>query len=284
MGGMFGGGGGGQTSTTTTTQELSPEQRQLINLVMPTAEQFAAEPPELFPGSAISPFDPLQLQAQESLLALAGPGGQLSSLTGQAGLASEFLLGPVLFPESNPALAAATEAAIRPLTENFERSILPGIRGGATTAGGFGGSRQGIAEGLAAQGLTRQIGDVSSTIQANAFQQSLDAMTKALFAAPATAQLQRLPGQAMEAVGAQRRGMEQARLSEEAQRFMAEQLIPFSVAQDIAALAFGMPGGSVTSTSNVGGGGGGGLGEALGIAASIASLALPFFGMPPMPV
>lgn len=283
MGGLFGGGGGGQTSTTTTTQELSPEQRRLINLVIPTAEQFAKSPPELFPGSAIQPFDPLQVQAQENLLALAGPGGPLPALTGQAGLASQFLLGPVLFPESNPALAAATEAAIRPLQENFQNVILPGIRGEAITAGGFGGSRQGIAEGLAAQGLTRQIGDVTSTIQASAFQKSLDAMTRALFAAPATAQLQFLPSTAVGAVGAQRQQFEQAQLSEEAQRFISEQLIPFATAQDIAALAFGLPGGSVTSTSDITGGGQSGFGDFLGIAALLAGLAGPLIGPAALP-
>jgi len=279
IGSFFGGGGGGRkTSTTTTVQKLSPEQQRLINLVIPTAERIIAKPPELFPGSTIAPLDPLQIQAQENLLALAGPGGQLPTLTGQAGLASQFLLGPVLFPESNPALQAATEAAVRPLTEQFERTILPGIRGEAITAGGFGGSRQGIAEGLAAQGLTRQIGDVTSTIQANAFQQSLDAMTRALFAAPATAGLQFLPTSAVESVGAQRQQFAQAQLSEEAQRFIAEQLIPFAVAQDVAALAFGIPGGSVTSTSQLSGGGGGGSGDFLNIAAMIAGLALPGFG------
>lgn len=260
---------------------VNPEFASLQNQLSALQARLAGLP-ETLPGgeprSAIQPFDPLQLQAQENLLALAGPGGGLPALTEQAGEASQFLLGPVLFPESNPALAAATEAAIRPLTEQFQNVILPGIRGEAITAGAFGGSRQGIAEGLAAQGLTRQTGDITASIQADAFQQSLDAMTRALFAAPSTAQLQFLPTAATGAVGAQRQQMEQALLSEEAQRFISEQLIPFATAQDVAALAFGIPGGSVTSTSELGGGGGGGLGSALGIAALLASLALPGAG------
>lgn len=257
---FFGGGGGGQpqTSTTSTTQQLSEEQRRLISLVIPTAEQFIQQPPELFPGSTIAPPDPAQLEAQERTLALGAAGGPLEAFGNQATMASQFLLGPVLFPESNPALRAATDAAIRPLTENFQNVVLPGIRGEAITAGGFGGSRQGIAEGLAAQGLTRQIGDVSATIQANAFQQSLDAMTRTLFAAPETAKLPLLPVALTEAVGAQRQMTEQALLSEEAQRFISEQLIPFSTAQDVAALAFGLPGERVSSTTSFGGGGGGG--------------------------
>lgn len=275
--GGLGGGGAPTTATTTTTQELSPEQQQLISLVIPTAEQIIKEPPTQFPGSAIAPFDPLQVQAQENVLQLAGPEGPLTQFSNQAQMAGQFLLGPVLFPESNPALQAAVDAAVRPLTENFQNVVLPGIRGEAITAGGFGGSRQGIAEGLAAQGLTRSIGDVSAGIQANAFQQSLDAMVKALFAAPQTAQLPFTSPGAIEAVGAQRRALEQAQLSEEAQRFISEQLIPFATAQDVAALAFGLPGGQITSTSTLPGGESDALSQFLGL----AGLALPLFGAGP---
>lgn len=274
MGSVFSGGGGDtRTSTTSTVQQLSPEQSRLINLVTPTAEQFISEPPKLFPRSTIVPPDPLQTQAQTSALELAGPGGPLPSITNQALGAESFLLGPVLYPESNPALAAATEAAVRPLTQNFERTVLPGIRSGAITAGQFGGSRQGIAEGIASEGLLRQIGDVSATVQANAFQKSLDNMTRALFAAPTTAQLPLLPVGVTEAVGAQRQMLEQAMLSEEAQRFLAEQLLPFSTAQDVAALAFGLPGGSVTSSGSFpAAGGGGSLASTLAPAALSAVL------------
>ena len=38
-------------------------------------------------------------------------------------------------------------------------------------------------------------------------------------------------------------------LTEEANNFMLEQLMPFLIAQDVANLAFGIPGGSTISTS-----------------------------------
>lgn len=43
------------------------------------------------------------------------------------------------------------------LTDNLQRSVLPGIRGGAIASGQYGGSRQGIAEGLAISDLTKQL-------------------------------------------------------------------------------------------------------------------------------
>lgn len=246
---MTGGGGGGGETRTVTTQELSPEQQELLSLVIPEARKFVQDPPELFPGSVIAPQDPLQLQAQQMALQTVGAGGNLTGVTDAASLAQQFALGPILFPETNPALRAATEAAVRPITEQFTQSVLPNIRGEAVTAGQFGGSRQGIAEGAASQAFLRQVGDTSAQVQNQAFQNALDVFGRSLFAAPGTAQLGLLPAQVTEAVGTQQRQFAQAQLTEEAQRFAAEQIIPFAAAQDVAQLAFGFPGGSTESLS-----------------------------------
>jgi len=91
----FGSGGGETvTSTQTSVQELSPEQQQLLGLVLPEAEKFVQNPPTLFPGSQIAPFNPLQLQAQEQALATgAGPiTGQINQgLAAQSGILGNLL-------------------------------------------------------------------------------------------------------------------------------------------------------------------------------------------------
>lgn len=275
--GLFGGGGGGdRTSTTTTTQELSPQQQQLLGLVIPKAETFVNNPPTQFPGSQIVGFDPLQQAAQDLTLQAAAPGGSLDALSKRATAADQFLLGPVLFPQSNPALRAATDAALRPIGENFAQKVLPNIRGGAVQAGGFGGSRQGIAEGLASQGFLRQIGDTTAKIQADAFQKSLDSFTKALFATPSIATSSLLPTNAIEAVGLQRQQLAQQQLSEQARKFVSSQLIPFNAAQQVAQLAFGIPAGSTQTQATFPGGGSNTLGGILGIAGLGADLAALF--------
>ena len=246
---MSGGGQSGGTSTQVTTQELAPQQRELLDLVIPRARDFVTNPPELFPGSTIAGFNPLQESAQQAALQAAN--GPLQGFANNAFQAQQFLQGPVLFPESNPALQSATEAAVRPLTQAFTQSILPNIRGGAEASGQFGGSRQGIAEGIASQSLLHQVGDTSATLQNQAYQAGLDAFSKALLAAPQTAQLGLLPAQVAGAVGDQRQALEQAYLTEAAQRYAAEQIRPFAAAQDVAALAFGIPGGQTTSTGTV---------------------------------
>lgn len=82
---------------------------------------------------------------------------------------------------NNPALAGAIKAAQRPVVEQFTGAggVLSNIRNNGVTSGTFGGSRQGIAEGLAMQGLQRQLGDISSTMGNQAYNAGLQAQTAA---------------------------------------------------------------------------------------------------------
>jgi len=315
--------GSGSTNTTT-TQKLGPEQKELLQLALPAFKDIVAEPPQQFPDSTVSPFTPLQEQGQQAAVDAAG--AQVQPLTETAigssnllqgvgppsGIAGaneliggatgsqpfqDFLLsGASLFPESNPALAASAEAAIRPLERSLTQSILPNIRGGAVDAGQFGGSRQGIAEGLAAQGFLTAAGDTSANIFSQGFGQALDASTRALgttqgaaasgvsdlleqgsrslFAAPQLANLALSPAKILESVGFQQQQQDQALLTEEAQRFVTEQMIPFLVAQEVANIAFGIPGGTLNSEVQ-GGGGGGGFLSAFSPSSPIATALAP---------
>lgn len=58
---------------------------------------------------------------------------------------------------NNPYLSQIAGDIANTTTQNFQRNVLPGIQAGATLAGGYGGSRQGIAEGLAMSDLNNQI-------------------------------------------------------------------------------------------------------------------------------
>lgn len=61
----------------------------------------------------------------------------------------------------NPYLPQQAQAITQQATQNLQNNILPGINSGAMAAGGFGGSRQGIAQGLAIgqtnQGITNSL-------------------------------------------------------------------------------------------------------------------------------
>jgi len=118
--------------------------------------------------------------------------------------AGSFLTNPgILSPDTNPYLAQTAQAAANPVLQALLQDILPQIRGGAVGAGGFGGSRQGISEGLAAQSALQQIGDQSAGIYSQAYGQGLGALGQGLSLAPQTATLGLLPSQIMQELGAQ---------------------------------------------------------------------------------
>lgn len=243
----FGGGGGGQdTSTVNTVQQLAPEQRELLGEVIPRAKAYVQNPPKLYPQSAVAGFDPAQLASQKLAVDTAG-GATTAAINNTLASNAYTLNSNLLSPDSNPYLGRAAEAAIRPLTQQYENVVLPNIRTGAIGAGQYGGSRQGIAEGLASKSYLDTVGDTTAKLYSQGYGQGLDAMTKAQALAPSIIGTTILPSQVLDAVGAQRQGLQQTYNTEASDRFMAEQLLPFAAAKDVAGLAFGIGGGTAAS-------------------------------------
>jgi hypothetical protein len=146
---------------------------------------------------------PLEQQGQQAAVDYAG---QLNPQLQAAQGAQQFLTSPnILSPESNPYLAQTAKAATSPIMQALMEQILPNIRSGAVGAGGYGGSRQGIAEGIAGRGALQQIGDTTANIYSQAYGQGLNAMQGGLQAAPQTAALGLLPSQIMQQVGQEQR-------------------------------------------------------------------------------
>ena len=88
---------------------------------------------------------------------------------------------------TNPYLQDQANAITQTATQNLNNNILPGINGGAMVAGGYGGSRQGIAQGNAIgqtnEGITNSLANLYGTSyqadQANQTQQSIAAQQAA---------------------------------------------------------------------------------------------------------
>jgi hypothetical protein len=69
----------------------------------------------------------------------------------------------------NPYTTSMIQSAQQDLLQDYANNILPRIRNTAQNAGGFGGSRQGVAEGIAAEGLLEKMGDVSARLLSDAY-------------------------------------------------------------------------------------------------------------------
>lgn len=70
---------------------------------------------------------------------------------------------------SNPYLQQQANDISTNLTQNWQTSQLPSINMGAIATGGYGGSRQGIAQGLGLQGLNQSIGQAQTNLYSNAY-------------------------------------------------------------------------------------------------------------------
>jgi hypothetical protein len=75
---------------------------------------------------------------------------------------------------NNPYLNGAIDAASRDVTRNLTEDVLPGINRQASGAGNTNSTRTGIAEGVALRGAQDRIGDISSTIRADAYNSGLN--------------------------------------------------------------------------------------------------------------
>lgn len=147
-------------------------------------------------------FDPAQTQGYNMAL---GYADSMSPMIGNAQSALNFAMNPnILSPDSNPYLQQYAEAAARPLMQNLTESILPSLGSSAELAGQYGGSRQGIAEGIAARGTQQAIADQNSRIFSNAYGQGLNTMMQGIGQSGNVANLGLMPSNIYQSVGGQR--------------------------------------------------------------------------------
>lgn len=264
--------GGKQKVEQTNKTVLTPEQEELQKKAMTNINaNLTPEGTPNFSLPGVPDFDPAQTAAQNSVLQKTGPGGQLSGAVNTMAGANDFILGgDAMDVNKNPYLQNAISAAMRPITENFQSTVIPGLRTEAISAGGLGDTKNQQAGQLAADRYLRQVGDTSSSMANTAYQSGLDARTKALALAPATNQALLFPEAAAEGVGAQRRGLVEAQGANQ----LANKTLPMSIGMQLLNAASGAPGGG--SQSQVTPATGGGWTQALGAGASAISALLGF--------
>lgn len=248
----FTGGGGGGRSTTVQQADPWVGQQPYLTDIFRQAQALHRTPgPQYFPQSTVAEFTPAQRQAQQQAAQFAqGQGQQLAT---DAVGANQFALGPVLYPQSNPALQGYIDAATRPIRQQFTEEIMPSIASGAVGNNAFGGSRQAIAEGLAADRAMRAVGDTAATVANEGYQAGLDTFAKGLALAPQTFQGGLAPATTVGAVGEQQRSMNQALIDDAFARFSFQQNLPYAKLNEYANMVSGNYGG--TSLAQTTGGG-----------------------------
>lgn len=241
-------GGKSQEPTQTTTHNLSTEQQQILDFAMPGIKKFAASVPQRYQGDTVAQFTDPQTAGQNMALGAAGSQNQLAS---QGANANNFLLSDIWNPSTNPNLQNAVDAAVRPITENYQQVVQPGIRDTYQAAGQqFGGSRRNIAEGNAANSYMRNVGDTASQLVQNQYANNLDAYVKGLGLLPQTQAAQTAGAVTTSGVGDVQQNMNQQNINAKVAGYNYDQLAPFLQSQELISLLSGIPGGSNTTVGN----------------------------------
>ncbi len=239
------------TVTQSTKTELAPEAKKIYDIAFPMAQQYASTPLQMFSGSGVAGFTPEQIQAQQGLLAAAGPAG---TSAGKSMAANDMMLDPsfMLDVANNPYIKAIQDSITTNATDNLMEKVLPGVRSGATQTGGMyssASSKDAITTGQAIGDTGAGIGDATAKLFFDAYNRGLTGMEGAI-GRTGQVQAQQLfaPG-VVGAVGDQKQAMEQALLDEQIKKFYTAQQLPLTQAQELMALVAGMPGGTTTSQS-----------------------------------
>jgi len=213
--------------------------------------------PTFFPGQTyVAPSEQTlaALTQQEQAAAAGAPVLQQAQQAYQQSLGQIGTTAAGGFLGGSPYREALIQAATRPLVQQYEQTVLPGIASGFSRAGRYGSGAMEQAQARATEAFGRSLGDVSATLAAQDYarerglqQQAQIAQSALAQAAPSFFQSSFLPAQALSAVGAAREQIAAQPLQESMQRFQFGQQLPFQQLQGFLSSVYGNPMG----TSNV---------------------------------
>jgi hypothetical protein len=245
------GGGGGEKPVTTqeSTVKLSPEQQAVFQKAFPHISAYADAPLE-YKGRDIANFDPDELAAHEAYKGTAASTG--ADLAARAATGQRTLMDPgqMLDVANNPYVVGAGNAIRDTVTKNLMEKVLPGVRSGATMAGGMysgGNTGEAITTGQAIGDTSGNIANALADLNYRAYSSGLGAMNEAI-RNNAGVQAQGLfAPDVYSAVGGQKRAMNQALLDKETTDFYGMKEMPYVRAQQLLGLISGMPGGTTVN-------------------------------------
>lgn len=229
---------GKATGTTRTVSEvgLPEKQQRYLDTVLSEAERLYSSPgPGLYPGQWVAGFTQPELAAQAGVLGAASqPLRQISDAATQAYM---FNLTAGRDPTNNPYFARTLDAITRPVFQQLTEQVLPNIRAEAIGSGGFGGTRQGLAEALATERATRAAFDAAAQFGSNAYSLGQQLALETLRSSPIVTDTVLEPFRAMAGVGAQQRSYEQALIDQARQMYEYEQALPYRKLVEFANIA-----------------------------------------------
>lgn len=271
--------GGGGSSTQTVQQKADPWkglQPYLTDLYSKAGAQAGVNQP-FYPGRTYPGLNPAQIGGMQGQLGYAqnvfAPGTQQYQ---------NFLQQMMEAPNTaaqNPAVQNMINAQGQTITDQLTRNWLPQIRSGAVGAGQYGGSRQGIAEGLAMGEASKALSSSAAQTQLGAYEQAVRQQMMGSSAYPGALNMGYQPSELLGKQGDVLQQQEAQRLAEEQSRFAWPYTQPWNNLQQYSSILGGVPLGAAGTSTSKTSGGGSGVGGALSGALSGGLLGASAFPM-----
>jgi hypothetical protein len=248
-------GGGGSGKTTSTTQNYSPEEAARRARVMDEAgavysnvKDTTANAP--YPGAGPVGFSPESQLAQQYVTNYAS--GDAANTVRDLNSAVRFGLKDVLSVNSNPYLREAVQGAQSSLAQNYTDpgGIMSSIRTGSQNAGQYGGSRQALAEGVAAGRFAKESSNLANQMYSDAYKTGLNTFGQTMEFAPAALEANTVPAQMLSSVGAQKENLAQQIANYDAETRAWDLNKDWSALQNYANIVFGAGGSQSTTSAN----------------------------------
>ena len=234
-------------------KELKPYYTDLMSKAQALYNQRTAAGYQPYTGPSLAPFSPEQEQAFSGLQGLVGG---VAPKFDEAATYTRGAAAPITTEQIEEYMSPYQQAVVdiekREAQKQFETGVVPQLAQQAAQAQAFGGSRQGILEGMAADTQQRLLADIQAKGSAQAYQdavkrleaeRSRSGQAGAQLATMAPQQFKTELGElgALQTVGEERQKQTQAALNEAYRQFAKEQQFPYETMGKYQSVITGAP-------------------------------------------
>ena len=244
-------------STTELPPELRPYYKDILTKAQALYNDRTAQGYKPYTGPTLAEFTPEQQQVQTGIAGLVGSGEPLyQEAMGMTREAATPYTAAQVEEYMSPYQQAVTDIEKREATKQFESQVVPELAAKAAMAQPFGGSRQAILEGMAADTQQRLLGDIQAKGSAQAYQDAISRLdADRLAKGQAATQLANLGSSqfkqattelsGLQSVGQEKQRQSQTALDEAFKQYLDEQQFPYDTMSKYQSVVTGAPLGNV---------------------------------------
>ena len=244
-------------SATELPPELRPYYKDILTKSQALYNDRTSQGYKPYQGPTLAEFTPEQQQVQTGIAGLVGSGEPLyQEAMGMTREAATPYTAAQVEEYMSPYQQAVTDIEKREATKQFESQVVPELAAKAAMAQPFGGSRQAILEGMAADTQQRLLGDIQAKGSAQAYQDAISRLdADRLAKGQAATQLANLGSSqfkqattelsGLQSVGQEKQRQSQTALDEAFKQYLDEQQFPYDTMSKYQSVVTGAPIGNV---------------------------------------